>query len=78
MMERTLASAETVRRRAQEFQREDVVPPKIGLAPSISASLVLDPIAEIAKFTATHSAAAAIVRVGLPSFLPSARSRTTM
>jgi DNA-binding transcriptional LysR family regulator len=45
----TLASAETVRRRAKEFQRKEVAPLKIGLAPSISASLVLDPIAEIAK-----------------------------
>ena len=50
MLERTLASAETVRRRAREFQRKEVAPLKIGLAPSISASLVLDPIAEIAKF----------------------------
>jgi DNA-binding transcriptional LysR family regulator len=50
MLERTLASAEAVRRKAQEFQRKEVAPLKIGLAPSISASLVLDPIAEIAKF----------------------------
>jgi DNA-binding transcriptional LysR family regulator len=50
MLERTLASAEAVRRRAQEFQRKEVAQLKIGLAPSISASLVLDPIAEIAKF----------------------------
>src|SRR3954471_3689069 len=50
MLERTLASAEEVRRRAQEFQRKDVASRKIGLAPSISASLVLDSIAEIAKF----------------------------
>jgi len=50
MLERTLASAEAVRRRAQEFQRKEVAPLKIGLAPSISASLVLGPIAEIAKF----------------------------
>ena len=50
MLERTLASAEAVRRRAQEFQRKEVAPLKIGLAPSISVSLVLDPIAEIAKF----------------------------
>jgi DNA-binding transcriptional LysR family regulator len=49
MLERTLASAEMARRRAQEFQRKEVAPLKIGLAPSISASLVLDPIAEIAK-----------------------------
>lgn len=50
MLERTLASAEAVRRRAQEFRRKDVAPLKIGLAPSVSASLVLDPIAETAKF----------------------------
>ena len=50
MLERTLASAEAVRRTAKEFQRKEVAPLKIGLAPSISASLVLDPIAEIAKF----------------------------
>jgi DNA-binding transcriptional LysR family regulator len=38
-----------VRRRAREFRRKEVAPLKIGLAPSISASLILDPIAEIAK-----------------------------
>ena len=50
MLERTLTSAESVRRRAQQFQRKEVAPLKIGLAPSISVSLVLQPIAEIAKF----------------------------
>src|SRR5262245_35214781 len=50
ILERTLASAEAVRRKAQEFRRKEVAPLKIGLAPSISVSLVLDPIAEIAKF----------------------------
>jgi DNA-binding transcriptional LysR family regulator len=50
MLERTLASAEGVRRRAKEFQRKEVAPLKIGLAPSISASLIVEPIAEIAKF----------------------------
>jgi DNA-binding transcriptional LysR family regulator len=50
MLERTLASAEAVQRRAQDFQRREIAPLKIGLAPSISASLVLDPIADIAKF----------------------------
>jgi DNA-binding transcriptional LysR family regulator len=33
MLERTLASAEAVRRRAREFQRKEVAPLKIGLAP---------------------------------------------
>src|SRR3954465_14993653 len=48
LLARTMASAETVRRKAQDFQRKEVAPLKIGLAHSISASLVLDPIAEIA------------------------------
>jgi DNA-binding transcriptional LysR family regulator len=51
MLERILISAEEVRRRAEGFQRKEIAPLKIGLAPSISASLVLDPIAEIANFT---------------------------
>ncbi|MEH2512606.1 DNA-binding transcriptional LysR family regulator [Nitrobacteraceae bacterium AZCC 1564] len=50
MLERTLASAEAVRRRAKAFQHKDVAPLRIGIAPSISASLVLDPIAEVSKF----------------------------
>jgi len=50
ILERTLASAEAVRRRAQEFQGKKLARLKIGLAPSISVSLVLDPIAQIAKF----------------------------
>ncbi|MDH2380821.1 LysR family transcriptional regulator [Bradyrhizobium sp. CER78] len=50
MLERILASAEAARCRAREFQRKEVARLRIGLAPSISASLVLDPIAEIAKF----------------------------
>ncbi|QOZ28438.1 LysR family transcriptional regulator [Bradyrhizobium sp. CCBAU 51753] len=49
MLEHTLASARAVRCKAQEFQRKEIAPLKIGLAPSISVSLVLDPIAEIAK-----------------------------
>jgi DNA-binding transcriptional LysR family regulator len=50
MLERALASTEAVRRRAREFQQKEVAPLAIGLAPSISASLVLEPIAEIRKF----------------------------
>jgi DNA-binding transcriptional LysR family regulator len=50
MLKRTLASTEAVRRRAREFQQKEVAPLAIGLAPSISASLVLEPIAEIRKF----------------------------
>jgi DNA-binding transcriptional LysR family regulator len=50
MLERALASTEAVRRLAREFQQKEVAPLTIGLAPSISASLVLEPIAEIRKF----------------------------
>ena len=50
MLERTLASAEAARRRAREFRRKEVAPLRIGLAPSISSSLVLGPIAEVARF----------------------------
>ena len=49
MLERSLACGEGVRRKAQEFQRKAVAPLKSGLAPSISVSLVLGPIAEVAK-----------------------------
>ncbi|MBR0716543.1 LysR family transcriptional regulator [Bradyrhizobium liaoningense] len=49
MLERALASTEAVRRRAREFRQEEVAPLTIGLAPSISAALVLEPIAEIRK-----------------------------
>ncbi|MDB5576779.1 MAG: LysR family transcriptional regulator [Bradyrhizobium sp.] len=49
MLERTLASAEAVRRRAREFQRKEVAPLKIGLAHSISGMVVLEPIAEAAR-----------------------------
>jgi DNA-binding transcriptional LysR family regulator len=50
MLERALASTEAVRRRAREFQQKEMAPLAIGLAPSISASLVLEPIAEISQY----------------------------
>jgi DNA-binding transcriptional LysR family regulator len=50
MLERALASTESVRHLAREFHRKEVAPLAIGLAPSISASLLLEPIAEIRKF----------------------------
>lgn len=50
MLERALASTEAVRRRARQFQQKEMAPLAIGLAPSISASLVLEPIAEVRKF----------------------------
>lgn len=50
MLERAIASTEAVRRRAREFQQKAVALLSIGLAPSVSASLILEPIAEIRKF----------------------------
>lgn len=50
MLERALASTEAVHRRAREFQQKEVAELVIGLAPSVSASLILDPIVEIRKF----------------------------
>ena len=49
MLERALASTEAVRHLAREFQQKEVTL-TIGRAPSISASLVLEPVAEIRKF----------------------------
>jgi DNA-binding transcriptional LysR family regulator len=50
MLERALASTESVRHLARKFQQKEVAPLAIGLAPSISASLVLEPIAEIRNY----------------------------
>lgn len=50
MLKRALASTEAVRRCAREFRQKQVAPLVIGIAPSVSASLVLEPIAEIRKF----------------------------
>jgi DNA-binding transcriptional LysR family regulator len=50
MLERAFASTESVRQLAREFQQKEVAPLAIGLAPSISASLVLESIAEVRKF----------------------------
>lgn len=47
MLERTLASAEAVRTAAREFGRSDVVPLRLGLSPSVSAALILQPFREV-------------------------------
>jgi DNA-binding transcriptional LysR family regulator len=49
MLERALACVEGARLKAEEFQGKFVAPLKIGLAPSISVSLLLRPITEIVK-----------------------------
>lgn len=47
MLERTLASAEAVRMTAREFGRREVAPLRIGLSPSVSAALILQPLKEV-------------------------------
>jgi DNA-binding transcriptional LysR family regulator len=47
MLERTLASAEAVRTTAREFGRREVAPLRLGLSPSVSAALVLQPLADV-------------------------------
>ena len=49
MIERTLSAADAVRRQAQEFQRRDIAPLRIALAPCISAALVTEPLVDIAR-----------------------------
>jgi DNA-binding transcriptional LysR family regulator len=50
MLERTFAAAEAVRLQAQRYQRKTIAPLKIGLAPSISAFLIMEPLSEIARY----------------------------
>lgn len=49
LLQRTFASAQAVRARASEFKRKDVAPLKVGLAPTVSASLLISPLGEISK-----------------------------
>ena len=49
MVERTLAAAEAVRLSAREFHRKDIAPLRIALAPYISATLLIQPLAEITR-----------------------------
>ena len=49
MLQRTSVSAEIVHRRAREFQRKELAPLRIGLAPSVSPSLLLEPFTEISR-----------------------------
>jgi DNA-binding transcriptional LysR family regulator len=49
MAERTLAAADAVRRYARDFQCKDIAPLKIGLAPCVSATLVMQPLSETVR-----------------------------
>jgi DNA-binding transcriptional LysR family regulator len=50
MLERTYAAAESVRASAEEFQRHEIAPLKIGLASCICASILEAPLMETARF----------------------------
>lgn len=50
MLERTFVAAESVHTLAVEFQRKEIAPLKIALAPCVSAALLEAPLTEIAKF----------------------------
>ena len=49
MMERTLAAADAVRLQARDFQSKAIAPLKIGFAPNISATLLIEPLLEISR-----------------------------
>jgi DNA-binding transcriptional LysR family regulator len=49
LLQRTFASAQAVHARATEFKRKDVAPLKVGLAPTVSASLLISPLGEISQ-----------------------------
>jgi DNA-binding transcriptional LysR family regulator len=52
MLARALASTEAVRERARKFHEKEAASLAIGLAPTISPCLVVEPIAEICKYVA--------------------------
>lgn len=47
MLERTLAAAEAVRMHALEYQRKEIAPLKIGIIPSISSNIIMEPLLEM-------------------------------
>ena len=49
MLERTLSAANAVRISAQEFRHKSIAPLRIGLAPCISAALLVAPLSEITR-----------------------------
>ena len=49
MVECTVAAADSVRVHAREFQRKGIAPLKIALEPSVSATVLVEPLAELAR-----------------------------
>jgi DNA-binding transcriptional LysR family regulator len=50
MLEQALASVEAVVGQAQEYRRKEIAPLRIGVEPTISVALMMEPISEIARF----------------------------
>jgi DNA-binding transcriptional LysR family regulator len=50
MLERAYAAAESVRTSAEEFQRKEIAPLKIGIGSSVSPAIIESPLAEIVRF----------------------------
>jgi DNA-binding transcriptional LysR family regulator len=49
MLERTFNAAEAARSQAKEFRSKEIAPLRIGLTPSISASLLVEPLARLLR-----------------------------
>jgi DNA-binding transcriptional LysR family regulator len=50
MLEQSVAFADTARFRAKEYQDKEIAPLRIGLAPTVSAAIIVDPLVELARF----------------------------
>jgi DNA-binding transcriptional LysR family regulator len=49
-LERLVAAADSARSIAREYQRKDNAPLKIGLTPCVSSNLLVDPLADVARY----------------------------
>ncbi|HVJ53436.1 MAG TPA: LysR family transcriptional regulator [Aliidongia sp.] len=49
MLSRTFAAAEAVRAQARAYKHREIAPLKVGLVPSISATVIVDPLADISR-----------------------------
>ncbi len=51
MLERTVEAADSAQLQAKEFRTKDIAPLRIGLAPTVSASLLVNPLVDLANMT---------------------------
>jgi DNA-binding transcriptional LysR family regulator len=49
MLEQAVAAADTARVQAKDFQEKEIAPLRIGLAPTVSASIIVEPLSELAR-----------------------------